>query len=57
MARAFLLYLIGTTLDCNTAQTVQVRRLHMLVNFRQTTQYNWGGVALANQYTRFDSVS
>ena len=34
MARAFLLYLIGTTLDCNTTQTVPVRWLHLLVDFQ-----------------------
>uniref|UniRef100_A0A2N9IXH4 Aminotransferase-like plant mobile domain-containing protein n=1 Tax=Fagus sylvatica TaxID=28930 RepID=A0A2N9IXH4_FAGSY len=54
MARAFLLYLIGTTLDCNTSQTVLVRWLHLLVDFQQTVQYNWGGVALANLYAGFD---
>jgi hypothetical protein len=57
MARAFLLYLIGTTLDCNTSQTVPVRWLHLLVNFQQTAQYNWGGVALANLYAGFDAIS
>jgi hypothetical protein len=57
MAKAFLLYLIGTTLDCNTSQTVPVRWLHLLVDFQQTAQYNWGGVALANLYTGFDAVS
>jgi hypothetical protein len=57
MAWAFLLYLIGTTLDCNTSQTVLVRWLHLLVDFQQTVQYNWGGVALANLYAGFDSIS
>ena len=33
MARAFLLYLTSTTLDCNTSQTVPVRWLNLLVDF------------------------
>jgi hypothetical protein len=33
MARAFLLYLIGTILDCKTSQTVPVRWLHVLIDF------------------------
>ena len=57
MVKAFLLYLIGTTLDYNTSQTVPMRWLHLLVNFQRTALYNWGGVALANLYAGFDSVS
>ena len=57
MARAFLLYLIGMTLDCNTSQTVPVRWLHLLVDFQQIDQYNWGGVALANLYAGFNAIS
>jgi hypothetical protein len=57
MARAFLLYLIGMTLDCNTSQTIPVRWLHLLVDFQQTAQYNWGGVALANLYAGFNAIS
>jgi hypothetical protein len=34
MARPFLLYLIGTTLDCNTSQTISMRWLHLLVDFQ-----------------------
>jgi hypothetical protein len=40
MAQGFLLYLIGTTLDYNTSQTILVRWLHLLVDFQQTAQYN-----------------
>jgi hypothetical protein len=40
MAQGFLLYLIGTTLDYNTSQTIPVRWLHLLVDFQQTAQYN-----------------
>ena len=54
MARALL---IGITLDCNAYQTVPVRWLHLLVDFQRTAQYSWGGVALANLYAGFDSVS
>uniref|UniRef100_A0A2N9F348 Aminotransferase-like plant mobile domain-containing protein n=1 Tax=Fagus sylvatica TaxID=28930 RepID=A0A2N9F348_FAGSY len=57
MVRAFLLYLIGTTLDCNTSQIVSVRWLHLLVDFQRTAQYNLGRVALANLYAGFDAVS
>ncbi len=57
MAKAFLLYRIGTTLDCNTSQTVPVRWLHLLVDFQRTALYNWGGVALANLYAGFNSIS
>jgi hypothetical protein len=57
MAKAFILYLISITLDCNTSQTVPVRWLHLLVNFQRTAQYNWGKVALANLYADFDTVS
>jgi hypothetical protein len=34
MARPFLLYLIGTTLDYNTSQTISMRWLHLLVDFQ-----------------------
>jgi hypothetical protein len=57
MAWAFLLYLIGTTLNYNISQTIPVRWLHLLVNFQQTAQYNWGVVALANLYAGFDAIS
>ncbi len=57
MAKAFILYLISITLDCNTSQTVPVRWLHLLVNFQRTAQYKWGKVALANLYADFDTVS
>ena len=49
------LYLIGMTLDCNTSQTVSVRWLNLFVDFQQTAQYNWGGVALANFYAAITS--
>jgi hypothetical protein len=29
----------------------------MLVDFQWTTKYNWGGMALANLYADFDSIS
>ena len=57
MVRAFLLYLIGTTLDFNTSQTIPVRWLHLLVDFQRTAQYNLGRVALANLYAGFDAIS
>ncbi len=57
MAKAFLMYLIGTTLDYKTSQTVPVKWLHVLVDFQRTTLYNWGEVALAKLYVGFDSIS
>ena len=57
MAQGFVLYLIGSTLDYNTSQTIPVRWLHLLVDFQQTAQYNWGGVAFANLYAGCDAIS
>ncbi|GMP95452.1 hypothetical protein CsSME_00044498 [Camellia sinensis var. sinensis] len=49
-ARGFLMFLLGTTIFADRANTVPLCLLSALVDARQILHYDWGGAALATLY-------
>ncbi|KAF5932472.1 hypothetical protein HYC85_028643 [Camellia sinensis] len=56
-ARGFLMFLFGTTLFADRANTVPLCLLSALVDVRQIRHYDWGGAALATLYGYMSSSS
>ncbi|XP_028099675.1 protein MAIN-LIKE 2-like [Camellia sinensis] len=56
-ARGFLMFLLGTTLFADRANTVPLCLLSALVDVTQILRYDWGGAALATLYGYMSSSS
>ncbi|GMP23555.1 hypothetical protein CsSME_00001102 [Camellia sinensis var. sinensis] len=56
-ARGFLMFLLGTTIFADRANTVLLCLLSALVDVRQILHYDWGGAALATLYGYMSSAS
>ncbi|KAL7184930.1 hypothetical protein ACSBR2_026973 [Camellia fascicularis] len=56
-ARGFLMFLLGTTIFADRANTVPLCLLSALVDVRHILHYDWGGAALATLYGYMSSAS
>ncbi|GMP57020.1 hypothetical protein CsSME_00021278 [Camellia sinensis var. sinensis] len=56
-ARGFLMFLFGTTIFADRANTVPLCLLSALVDVRDILHYDWGGAALATLYGYMSSAS
>ncbi|GMP70779.1 hypothetical protein CsSME_00029484 [Camellia sinensis var. sinensis] len=56
-ARGFLMFLLGTTIFADRANTVPFCLLSALVDVRQILHYDWGGATLATLYGYMSSAS
>lgn len=56
-ARGFIMFLFGTTLFADRANTVPLCLLSALVDVRQIRHYDWGGAARATLYGYMSSSS
>ncbi|KAF5933242.1 hypothetical protein HYC85_029413 [Camellia sinensis] len=56
-ARSFLMFLFGTTIFADRANTVPLCLLSTLVDVRDILHYDWGGAALATLYGYMSSAS
>ena len=56
-ARGFIMFLFGTTLFADRANTVPLCLLSALVDVRQIRHYDWGGAGLATLYGYMSSSS
>ncbi|XP_028063181.1 uncharacterized protein LOC114266468 [Camellia sinensis] len=56
-ARGFLMFLFGTTIFVDRANTVPLCLLSALVDVRDILHYDWGGAALATLYGYMSSAS
>ncbi|KAL7256531.1 hypothetical protein ACSBR1_010462 [Camellia fascicularis] len=56
-ARGFLMFLLGTTLFADRANTVPLCLLSALVDVTRVLRYDWGGAALATLYGYMSSSS
>ena len=50
LARAFILYMLGTSLFSSIDNTVSLGLLAALVDFESISRYDWGGAGLATVY-------
>ena len=57
MARAFILYLLGSTIFCDTNSTVGLHFIPILRDFDQMRDYDWGSPALAYLFHCMDKIS
>ena len=56
-ARSFLMFLFGTTIFADRANTVHLCLLSALVDVRDILHYDWGGAALSTLYGYMSSAS
>ncbi|KAL7178883.1 hypothetical protein ACSBR1_042279 [Camellia fascicularis] len=56
-ARGFLMFLLGTTLFADQANTVGLYLLSALVDLSRIWRYDWGGAGLATLYGYMSSLS
>ncbi|GMP99542.1 hypothetical protein CsSME_00046977 [Camellia sinensis var. sinensis] len=56
-ARGFIMFLLGTTLFADRANTVPLCLLSALVDVRRIRRYDWGGASLATLYGYMSSSS
>ena len=56
-ARGFLMFLFGTTIFADRANTVPLCLLSALVDVRDILHYDWGGAALSTLYGYMSSAS
>lgn len=56
-ARGFIMFLLGTTLFVDRANTVALYLLSALVDVTQIRRYDWGGAGLATLYGYMSSSS
>ncbi|GMP46907.1 hypothetical protein CsSME_00014880 [Camellia sinensis var. sinensis] len=56
-ARGFIMFLFGTTLFADRANTVPLCLLSALVDVRRIRRYDWGGAGLATLYGYMSSSS
>mgnify|MGYP003702567533 FL=1 len=54
-ARGFIMFLLGTTLFADRANTVPLCLLSALVDVRGIRHYDWGGTGLATLYSYMSS--
>ena len=57
MARAFILYLLGSTLFCDTNSTISLHFVPILRDFDAMRGYDWGTPALAYLFHCMDKIS
>ena len=57
MARAFFLYILGVYVFANEGQTVSLRWLSLIPDFKEAREANWGQECLAYLYSSLDTLS